>query len=257
MKKSEPLNLDELRKSIDNLDIDYINKSQDYVYNKDVINPDDDTSKEFFKKYKLAIPYNYLEDKKKGLKNKFNYFEYKQRRIYNKQITIAVNIEMELNNGYHRSFLVTDDNQDGFLFLGRKYIFDKDAIYYNIDKKIFCYDYHEDFPLPIKRKIPIDKIKGAIYEGKAGTNLTQIEYATNPRTLHKWLTSNLIEAMLSGGMLHKLLVIILIIVCVSGFLTLVNTGAGGYLLYKVYKMSQFTVGGIESITNTLANIVGG
>ena len=242
----------DVKEAIDSLDIDSIKAKAitQYIYNAQRIPPDDEVAKAFIKKYRLAIPYNFMENKKLSIW-RFNYWDYKQRRIYNKMIAQAVDVEMELNNGYHRSFLVVDDGQDGFIFLGKKYIFDRDCLYYNIDKKIFCYDYHEDFPLPVKREIPVKELKEFIISDNAKNSQVtkQIEYACNPRTLQKWISSNIIEAMLQGGMLYKILIIIAVLVGINLFISLASGGFSGYLNWKIYKMSQVGNEALQQILN--------
>ena len=68
---------------------------------------------------------------------------------------------MELTNGFHRTFSVKE-KEEGFIFKGKKYLFDDESKYYNIDAKLYAFDYHEGLVLPIRRKIPTTEIKKTI-----------------------------------------------------------------------------------------------
>ncbi len=102
-------------------------------------------------------------------------------------------ISMELMNGFHRLFVVKEKDE-GFQYRGKKYLFDNEAKYYIIDSKLWCYDYHENFTLPIKRKIPLTHIKKSLEH----SNISEVEYATNPSTLERFTISKIAEGIMKG-----------------------------------------------------------
>lgn len=132
-------------------------------------------------------------------------------------------IHIELNNGFHKSFLIKE-KEDSFLYKKKTYVIDPEAKYYNIDAKIWCYDYHENFALPIKRKIPIKDIRDVM----KSINLNEIEYATNPSTLEKFISSEIAKQVLKSAQLddwmRRMLTMTLLILVIV-------TGIGIYILY--------------------------
>ena len=107
-------------------------------------------------------------------------------------------INMELTNGFHRSFTVKE-KEEGFIFRGKKYLFDDDHKYYNIDAKLYAFDYHEGLTLPIKRKIPVTEIKKTM----ESTEEIDIEYAINPSTLQRFMTAKIAEGVMKGTQLDE------------------------------------------------------
>ena len=137
-----------------------------------------------------------------------------------------VMINMELVNGFHRTFLVIEKD-GGFEFRDKKYIFDDDSKYYNMDAKLYMFDYHENIALPIKRKIPVTAIKKTI----ESTDDIDIEYAINPSTLQRFMTAKIAEGVMKGTMLDEFLrklqmFIIVIMVAVLVHLALFIYGSG-------------------------------
>ena len=135
-------------------------------------------------------------------------------------------INMELVNGFHRSFIVIE-NDGGFKFRDKKYVFDDDSKYYNMDAKLYTFDFHESIALPIKRKIPVSAIKKTI----ESTDDIDIEYAINPSTLQRFMTAKIAEGVMKGTMLDEFLrklqmFIIVIMVAVLVHLSLFIYGSG-------------------------------
>ncbi len=112
----------------------------------------------------------------------------------------CVLIQMELVNGFHRLFIVTE-KEGGFKFRDKKYIFDDDSKYYNMDAKLYVFDYHENITLPIKRVIPVSAIKKTI----ESTDEIDIEYAINPSTLQRFMTAKIAEGVMKGTLLDEFL----------------------------------------------------
>ncbi len=113
--------------------------------------------------------------------------------------SMALMINMELLNGFHRSFIIKGGD-DGFVFRGKQYLFDDDHKYYNMDAKLYAYDYHEGLVLPIKRKIPLQSIKKTIESADL-----DIEYAINPSTLQRFMTAKIAEGVMKGTMIDEFL----------------------------------------------------
>lgn len=111
----------------------------------------------------------------------------------------AILVNMELLNGFHRSFIIKGGD-DGYVFRGKKYLFDDDHKYYNMDAKLYAYDYHEGLVLPIKRKIPLQSIKKTIESSDL-----DIEYAINPSTLQRFMTAKIAEGVMKGTMIDEFL----------------------------------------------------
>ena len=136
----------------------------------------------------------------------------------------SVLINMELNNGYHRHFMVTED-QNGFKYCKKFYLFDNDLKYYDIDSKIWTYDFHENYSLPVKRIIPIKEILDTIHTGQ----ITEIEYSSNPSTLEHAMNNKIAEGILKGAELSgffkqiRLLLIITMLVVIINFLLSLKT----------------------------------
>ena len=135
-------------------------------------------------------------------------------------------INMELVNGFHRSFIVIE-KEGGFTFRDKKYVFDDDSKYYNMDAKLYCFDFHENLVLPIKRKIPVTAIKKTI----ESTDGIDIEYAINPSTLQRFMTAKIAEGVMKGTMLDEFLrklqmFIIVIMIAVLAHLALFVYGSG-------------------------------
>ncbi len=112
----------------------------------------------------------------------------------------CVLINMELINGFHRTFPVVEKD-GGFKFREKKYIFDDDSKYYNMDAKLYVFDFHENLVLPVKRKIPVTAIKKTI----ESTDEIDIEYAINPSTLQRFMTAKIAEGVMKGTMLDEFL----------------------------------------------------
>jgi len=105
----------------------------------------------------------------------------------------ALIINMELRNGNHRIFHVKT-NDKGFDYDGGHYLLDEQCKYYNIDLKDYMLDYHQDFALPIKRRMPINAVN------KQFKNLeNEIELTTNPSILKIFVTSQIAEAIMKGA----------------------------------------------------------
>ncbi len=145
-------------------------------------------------------------------------------------------ISMELLNGFHRLFIVKEKDE-GFQYRGKKYLFDNEAKYYIIDSKLWCYDYHENFTLPIKRKIPLTHIKKSLEH----SNISEVEYATNPSTLERFTISKIAEGIMKGQAIDdfmKQIRLLLIITMVAAIIHLV------LFMFKSGMLQQIKIPGV-------------
>lgn len=109
-----------------------------------------------------------------------------------------VMVNIELLNGMHRTFLVNE--KDGsFKYKGKIYIFDTESKYYIIDSSIWSYDFHETYVLPVKREIPIDKMKKVMESAK----IDDVIYASNPKTLESFINAKLGQGMMKAKALDE------------------------------------------------------
>lgn len=131
----------------------------------------------------------------------------------------TVLINMELLNGFHKLFLIKESDS-GFKYDKKKYIFDNESKYYILDAKLWCYDFHESIDIPIKRIIPVTEIRKAFEHSK----LTEVEYATNPATLERFIIARIAEGIMKGQQLDevmKRLMLVCIIAAISSTLMLI------------------------------------
>ena len=140
--------------------------------------------------------------------------------------TRVVLINMEMINGFHRTFKVVEKD-GGFVFNNKQYIFDDDSKYYNMDAKLYVFDYHENICIPFRRKIPVTAIKKTIED----TDGIDIENAVNPSTLQRFMTAKIAEGVMKGTLLDEFLrklqmFIIVIMVAVLVHLALFIYGSG-------------------------------
>ena len=129
----------------------------------------------------------------------------------------TVLINMELLNGINRLFLVTE-KQGGFTYRKKQYIFDNDSKYYILEAKMYAFDFHEGFVLPIKRKLPVEKLKQQI---KDATDV-EVEYATNPDTLQNFMVAKIAEGIMKGAEIDAWMKQIRLILMIVGVVSLIH-----------------------------------
>ena len=127
--------------------------------------------------------------KSHNIQDKASIFE-KIRNYFKTSQVLLVNFE--LRNGNHRSFTIID-KQGEFRFLKCLYIIDQSLKYYNIDSKMWCLDYHQDYSLPVKRIIRVELIKKAIED----SNIIEAEASTNPSLIDTY-----VDAFTQGSTPH-------------------------------------------------------
>lgn len=171
--------------------------------------------------FKKAKPFNPV---KTGSKFSIKYW----KKFFTEKLFMdrTILINMELSNGFHKLFMVVERNQ-GFKYKSKSYVFDDESKYYVMDAKLWCYDFHENFTIPIKRIIPIAAIKKVMESG----NITEVENSTNPATLDRFLKAKIAEGIMKGQQLDivlkqlKLLgIIIMLTVIIHLILFLFKTG---------------------------------
>ena len=102
-------------------------------------------------------------------------------------------INMELRTGMHRTFMISTKN-DSFKFLKATYVIDNELKYFNVDSGCYAMDYHQDFSIPIKRKIPVTDVKKAVQF----SNIIETENATNPYLIEDFIQRKVIEQAMRG-----------------------------------------------------------
>ena len=172
-----------------------------------IIDFKDSEQKNIEEQYNISFsrPYNHIYDGKK--KTKLPYWKnwWYERKFPDR--TYLIN--MELINGFHRTFLVKE-SEGGFSYKGKRYIVDNALKTYNLDAKMYQFDFHEGFAIPIERRIPVDSIKKTL----ESEGMSEIEYATNPSTLERFIISRIAEGIMKGQeldeRLRKLLLLMII-----------------------------------------------
>lgn len=126
-------------------------------------------------------------------------------------------IHMELNNGYHRHFLVKE-NRESFKYQGKMYILDPDPKYkkWCISSKYYMYYFHESLSLPLEITVPTDLIKKQFSKSEKHQEIT---LALNPDSLDKFQSSSIVQAILQSAALQTTFRLLMII----GFITMIAT----------------------------------
>jgi hypothetical protein len=147
-----------------------------------------------------------------------------QHKLKQQHRTILVN--MELRNGNWITMLVLDKG-GGFKYEKCAYRFDDEMKYYNLSAKMWMYDFHQDFSIPLQRKIPIADVQKTV----ESSGITEVEYATNPATLERFTIAKIAEGIMRGQAIDdflKQIRLILIITAVAAvihlFLFMQKTG---------------------------------
>lgn len=128
----------------------------------------------------------------------------------------CVIINMELLNGNFRTF-IAKEKDEAIEYQGKTYIMDNDRRYYNLDLKLWCYNFHENYSMPIEMKFPVQMIKSQL-EDDPNVN---IEMASSPSTLKRFISSKIAEGVLRGAELDawmKQIRLLLVIVCITALI---------------------------------------
>ena len=105
---------------------------------------------------------------------------------------------MELRNGMHTQYMIMLKG-NSFMYKDGEYVIDQTLKYYNIAAKMWCLDYHQDIPVPIKRIVPVQDIKNSIeLEG-----ITDIDTALNPQTLRQFIIGEFVQKIMKGEEMDK------------------------------------------------------
>jgi hypothetical protein len=183
--------------------------------------------KEYIKKF----------DAIRSRKSKFNlkYWISHYKDKWFPQKTVLIN--MELANGMHKQFITLIKKDNTFKYRGKLYLVDNESKYYVIDSKIWAYDFHEDFTLPIKRKIPLIKIKKSIEH----SGISEVEYMMNPSTLERFTISKIAEGIMRGQQIDeffKRIQLLMIITMVAAVIHLV------LFMFKSGMLQQIKIPGV-------------
>ena len=112
----------------------------------------------------------------------------------------AMLINMQMRNGMHRTFFIKP-KKGHFTYMRGMYIIDTELRYYNIDAKMYSLDYHQEFPLPIKRNLDPNELKKAV----KSSGIYEIENALNPSVLQGFLESKIAEGVMQAQQIDKFL----------------------------------------------------
>lgn len=229
-------------------------------------NPADSTAKEFFKKYNLKAPYNPVNqnlgawDFLKRL-DIGGWRAYRSNmKLYSKFHDHALHITMELKKGGKKFFWV-NEIEDGFLYNAGQYIFDVDMKYEITDiygRVYYGYDFYEGWPVPFKHLFPHNEIVKAVREGLAGEEVMEVDYATNPFLLLKFILSDIIKKLFASDQILPMLQLAFYILCAVGILTLANTIMDIVILVKIggiKKVVELMGTNLQNLVNTLSMII--
>ena len=102
-------------------------------------------------------------------------------------------VHMELRNGMHTQFVIMLKG-NCFNYMDGIYVIDDKFKYYDVSSKLYCLDYHQDFSLPIKRKVDLNALRNAIQK----EGITDVDTAINPVTLKNFIESAVIQKVMKG-----------------------------------------------------------
>jgi len=129
----------------------------------------------------------------------------------------AVLVNMELRNGNWVTFVVLDSD-GGFKYEGGYYRLDNEMKYYNLSAKMWMYDFHQDFAIPMKRIIPVADIQKTV----ESSGITEVEYATNPATLERFTVAKIAEGIMRGQAIDDFLKQIRLIIIVIAVASIIH-----------------------------------
>lgn len=107
--------------------------------------------------------------------------------------SVALIVRMELNNGNYRTFLQVIERDQSFKYNKRRYVFDSEKRYFDLDLQMYCINYHEALSVPIRQHIPVTKIKDTMKDMES-----EIYNALDPLTLENLMESKIAEGMMKG-----------------------------------------------------------
>ena len=258
MKRRSLLNKGVLRFNADNKKLLVQHKQEEKNKTKEQIAITLD-QKKFIKKQQntfgqdITLDLNNLQEPTQGYspQTKKGFWDFqakKQAKLEAKYPDKTVLVRIELNNGFYKNFIVVEQN-GGFSYREKFYIFDNLNKTFDIDANLWCYEFSENYSIPIKsklvnvdgqkvmriipinlpldKKIPIIKIREALQEA----GLSEIEYASNPSIMYWFTHSRIAEKILMGvdedaffRFMKLMIIIILLIVVINFLLGLYGTG---------------------------------
>lgn len=169
--------------------------------------------------YKLLKNFNPISTNRK--------FSYKKIRDWyrNKYKPNKINlINMELSNGFHTSFLVLEKD-GGFIFNKKQYVLDPDLKAFHTGANLFFFDFHENYALPVQRKLPLKQL----FDTMTSVAESEIQYATNPSTLEKFISSEIAKQVLKSAQLDEWMRRAMTMLL---FILIIGAGTAVYLLYS-------------------------
>lgn len=133
----------------------------------------------------------------------------KRRRYarWKKQPHKRIGVNLELKNGHHVIFAVTEE-KSGFYLKDTKYLFDDVSKYWVIGLNLYFYDFHEGISIPVKREIPVNDILTAV---ETDQNV-EVAYALNPVTIDRFERSRIAEGIMKGQVIDGMLRMIVFLI---------------------------------------------
>ena len=196
------------------------------------------------KKEKQNIkPYNVA---KSGSKLSKKYI--KNRYLDKFQTNKAVIINLELKNGFKRTFLVKLNSDNTFKYGDMIFIIDNDTKKFNLDSKLWEFDFHESLSIPVsmifnekymkeekkelftkeikkllipyKKEIPVSEIRRLIED----SGIIDVEMASHPHMIKEFVKNKVTEGVMKAGPIEEFLnrlkffIIVVLVVSVIHFL---------------------------------------
>ena len=149
----------------------------------------------------------------------------------------TMQINMELRNGDHLNFVVSA-HANHFKFMKASYVVDSELKHYNKTTRKWALDYHQDFSIPIQRKLDVMTLTRAI----ESTGVVEVEYATNPSTLERFIISRVAEGIMKGQQIDDFLKQIRLMIII---ITVVTVGHLGLFVLKSGMLSSVKIPGIN------------
>jgi len=126
-------------------------------------------------------------------------------------------INMQLRNGDHTQF-VLNTKENFFDYLGGQYILDETLKYYVISARKYCFDFHQDFCLPVRRHIDVKQLN----ETMEVSGMNDCGASSNPSTLSQSVKANIAEGIMKAQEIDeffKSIKFIVIVTCIASVLT--------------------------------------
>ena len=186
----------------------------------------------------------------------------KMKKILKKFQESAVYIVFQTSNNKFKTWVQEEEN-GGFTYKKKMYLFDKDNQIHFIDMQMYGYFFQEqinipvnkhlklsepvqklinavnsqiqnEFSLPIEKLVNINEVKQSI----EAYGLAEVESAFEPESLKRFIDTQVILQVMGGAWFTKIMKIVLILNIVMIFFIFIDVVTGGYGAFTLYKLSQ-------------------